>query len=95
MSDDPGGVFASDAHRRVMANLPNPDDDPLSIDELLAGRVAADDFLDVDADELSEILKDLEADGDAKKLKDGWKNTKSGFEALTGPTASDGGREHE
>jgi hypothetical protein len=33
----------------------------------------------------STILHDLEADGHAKKLKDGWKNTQSGFDVLTGP----------
>jgi hypothetical protein len=82
---DPGGAFATDTHRRVMANVPNPDDDPLSVDELLAERVAKDDYLDVDADELAETLADLEADGHAKKTKAGWKNTPAGFKALTGP----------
>ena len=32
---DPGGVFASDAHRRVMAHLPNPDDDPMPVADLI------------------------------------------------------------
>jgi hypothetical protein len=94
MTADPGGNFASDAHRRVMANLPNPDHDPVDEDALLK-RIEGDDFLDVDADELGEILADLEADGDATQLKDGWKNTKSGFAVLTGPIAEDGGRAHE
>ena len=95
MSADPGGNFASDAHRRVMGALPAPDDDPLEVEALLEGPVAADDFLDLDEAELIEILADLEADGDATLLKNGWKNTKAGFKVLTGPVASDGGRAHE
>ena len=39
---DPGGVFASDAHRRVMAHLPNPDDEPLTAADLIAGRINRD-----------------------------------------------------
>ena len=38
-----------------------------------------------DAAEVVEILGDLEADGYAKHLKSGWKNTAEGFELLTGP----------
>lgn len=83
--DDPGGVFASDAHRRVMANAPNPNEDPLSPEALLEQRIALDDYLDLSEDELTEVLKDLEADGHVKHLKNGWKNTPSGFVALTGP----------
>lgn len=90
---DPGGNFASDAHRRVQAALANPDENHLSRDEL-AERLDEDDYLDLNHDEVSDILQDLEADGDATQSKDGWKNTKSGFEVLTGPPASDGGREH-
>lgn len=81
---DPGAVFASDVHRRVMANVPNPDDEPLTVDALLGERVALDDHLDIDEDELVEVLKDLEADGHVKQTKVGWKNTPSGFDALTG-----------
>jgi hypothetical protein len=82
---DPGGVFASDTHRRVMANVPNPDDEALPVDELLAERVAKDDYLDLDARELTDALDDLEADGHVKQTKNGWKNTPAGFKALTAP----------
>jgi hypothetical protein len=82
---DPGGVFASDVHRRVQANVPNPDDEPLNVEQLLGERIAKDDHLDLTADELAEVLKDLEADGHSKQLKGGWKNTPDGFAALTGP----------
>jgi hypothetical protein len=86
---DPGGVFASDVHRRVQANVPNPGDDPLTIEELLAQRIAKDEYLDIDESELIEVLEDLEANGHSKQLKDGWKNTPAGFAALTGPPAED------
>lgn len=85
---DPGNVFASDAHRRVMAHLPNPDDDPVAVEELIAERINSDPHTlgHFDgADEVTEVLKDLEADGHAKELKHGWKNTPAGFDALTGP----------
>lgn len=69
-----------------MSNLPNPDDDPQDVPTLLAGRVAADDFLPLDDEnDLDDVLRDLEADGHAKELKNGWKNTADGFKLLTGP----------
>ncbi len=95
MTADPGGNFASDEHRRVQAALANPDEPHLSLDEVVA-RVDQDTELDLSLEEVAEILADLEADGDATQSKDGgWKNTKAGFEVLTGPIASDGGRSHE
>jgi hypothetical protein len=45
MSDYPpdlGGAFASDAHRRVMAHLPNPDDDPITVEDLITKRINRD-----------------------------------------------------
>lgn len=82
---DPARVFASDAHRRVMANLPNPDDDPLSVEGILNERVAKDDHLDLDEEPLVDILSDLEADGDAAEYQGEWNNTYAGFAKLTGP----------
>lgn len=85
---DPGGRFASDAHRRVMAHLPNPDDDPMSVEDLITERINKDPHTlthFASAGEVADVLADLEADGHAKKLKDGWKNTPDGFEALSGP----------
>lgn len=77
---DPGGDFASDAHRRVMAAVPTAEDE-LTVEE----RFAGDTELELSDDELQEVLKDLEADGHVKNLKDGWRQTKSGHELLTGP----------
>lgn len=85
---DPGGRFVSDAHRRVMAHLPNPDDDPMPVEDLIVERINRDPHTLAhfsSAGEVADILEDLEADGHAKKLKDGWKNTPAGFETLTGP----------
>lgn len=85
---DPGGIFASDAHRRVMANLPNPDGDPMSVEELIRDRINEDDFALAhlqSIEEVEDVLADLEADGFASESQKGWKNTKAGFEALTGP----------
>lgn len=86
---DPGGWFASDEHRRVMAAVPPPGDEPQEAEALLEGRIVSDDFLDLDADELDEILLDLEADGHVKQLKKGWRLTASGFKVLTGPNKED------
>jgi hypothetical protein len=87
-SADPGGRFASDAHRRVMAHLPNPDDDPITVEDLIRLRINRDPHTlahFTSADEVSAVLSDLEADGHAKHLKAGWKNTADGFDLLTGP----------
>lgn len=87
-SSDPGGVFASDAHRRVMAHLPNPDDDPISVEDLILDRINQDPHTlghFEDASQVLEVLTDLERDGHAKRLKSGWRNTPDGFDALTGP----------
>lgn len=90
---DPGGNFASDVHRRVLAHLPVPGESAVSLDDLVV-RLNADAVLEVGHDETGEVLKDLEADGDATQSKSGWKQTKAGHSALTGPIADDGGRRH-
>lgn len=90
---DPGENFASDAHRRVMAVLANPDQERISF-QVVAERLEEDDHFDLDQEEIAEILSDLEAQGDANKTDEGWQNTEVGFEALTGPPASDGGRNY-
>lgn len=77
---DPAGDFASDAHRRVLAAVPGPDDE-LSVEE----RAAGDTELDLSPEELEDVLKDLEADGYVRRLKNGWRHTKGGHDLLTGP----------
>ena len=85
---DPGGTFASDAHRRVMAHLPNPDDEPITVDDLILERINRDSHTllhFVTGDEVLEVLGDLEVDGHAEQPNAGWRNTQSGFDLLTGP----------
>jgi len=77
-----------------MAHLPNPDDDPVTVEDLIVERINHDPHTLThltDATEVVDILEDLEADGHAKQLKNGWKNTSDGFDALTGPPNEDGG----
>lgn len=83
---DPGGVFATDTHRRVLAALSHPDM-TWDEDELLE-RVGSNEWTQIgsnESGELKSILSDLESDGDAKKNKDGWKMTKAGLDKLGAP----------
>lgn len=99
---DPGGIFASDTHRRVLAHLPVPGDGPMVVNSTemlrprelrrvsLAHRISSDAHHGLQhVDELAEVLADLEADGHAEQSKDGWKMTRAGFDALTGPIAEE------
>lgn len=92
---DPGGVFESDAHRRVLGHLPLPGDDPIALYDpdaerpsrvSLFHRMVPDVGTDfADSDELAEVLADLEADGYAASTAAGWKQTKKGHDALKAP----------
>lgn len=89
---DPGGNFASDAHRRIMAHLPNPDDTPITLEELIQHRVNRDPYTlthFTSAVEILGVLHDLEDDGHAEELETGWQNTPAGFDTLTGPPTSE------
>ena len=82
---DPGGVFESDAHRRVLGHL--PPDEKWALEDL-AARLDPDEHTPITADEVDDlegILLDLEAEGYVGQTKDGWKVTKSGQEALNAP----------
>ncbi len=95
---DPGGVFASDTHRRVLAHLPLPDADPMVVydDSSSDVRTLRRSSLwhrlqpDVgtsfdDPAEVADVLADLEAEGFCSQTKAGWKMTKKGLEALNAP----------
>lgn len=84
ISADPAGDFASDAHRRVLAAVPDG-----TTDLTLQERVDGDDELDLSLEDVDEILKDLEADGHVKQTKTGWSHTKDGHGLLTGPPKSE------
>jgi hypothetical protein len=78
---DPGGGFASDAHRRVMAHLPNPDDDPSRSRSLIADRINRDPHALAHfghASQVVEVLDELEADGHAKELKAAGRTRRTG-----------------
>lgn len=96
---DPGGVFDSDTHRRVLGHLPLPGTDPMPTrgpagrkahTRSLGHRLSADAHHRIQTvDELEEVLKDLEADGYAGQTKAGWKMTKAGLDKLNGPNANE------
>jgi hypothetical protein len=86
----------------VLGHLPVPDDDHMQLNSTemlrprqlrkvsLAHRISDDPHHGLESvDELAEVLDDLEADGYVSKSKDGWKMTKKGFDALTGPIAEE------
>lgn len=86
---DPGGVFASDYHRRVAAHLPLPGTETITVADLLE-RVVADAYNgigDNDDEALRRILDDLSEAGYAKYLDGtaGWRLLKAGLDALSGP----------
>lgn len=91
--DDPGGNFASDTHRRVLAHLPTPGADATDVESFVQ-RLGGDTELNLGFDETGEVLADLEADGDASQSDGGWTQTDAGAEVLNGPIATDGGRSH-
>jgi hypothetical protein len=78
---DPGGVFASDTHRRVLGSLFKVGPS-WPVEDLMA-RINNDQHTKVDdTEELSEVLKDLEADGYVSEKQDGWGMTAAGLKAL-------------
>jgi hypothetical protein len=103
MKPDPGGIFASDVHRRVLAHLTTPDAEtgwqPLPLVLRLSGDfdtpippVDANGIADLPAgqSQVEEILAELKAEGFAVRHKgDVWQMTQKGFGALTGPIANE------
>lgn len=81
---DPGQVFDSDAHRRVLCVVASPDESPVGT-SVLTERIQADEHCHVDsAEELAEYLKDLESTGDIAQTGDGaWVTTEHGWDRLT------------
>lgn len=98
---DPGAVFASDVHRRVLGHLALPSDDFGWTAVALVARLQPDagvpfpaggrvfDF-DAEADRLTAVLTDLADGGYAREYASGaWRMTKAGLEALTGPNGNE------
>jgi hypothetical protein len=103
MRPDPGGNFASDTHRRVLAHLTPPDAEfgwqPLPLLLRLnsdadtpfppIGEAGLADF-DAGQEQLGEVLKDLRKEGLAVCHKGGiWQMTEKGFDLLAGPIANE------
>lgn len=85
---DPGGIFASDAHRHVLGHLPTPDSEYGWSNEVLALRLHP--SLSVYGGEFLPILADLEAAGFVEEpVPSAWRMTQKGYEAITGPIANE------
>ncbi len=99
---DPGGVFASDTHRRVLGHLPLPTNEPVALfnDEgtprqqrrnSLFHRVADDVHTPVDTqEELAAVLAELEASGYVTQTDAGWVMTQEGLVAITSEVVVNG-----
>lgn len=89
---DPGGHFASDAHRRVLGALSTPEEDYGWSAVALTARLEPDEHTPNDTD-VEAILGELKADGYAKSVKvkgtDVFTMTAKGFDLLTGPIADE------
>lgn len=93
---DPGWVFESDAHRRTLGHLPLPGEPAMAVAlegtdvrtlrrTSLVHRMEPDQWTDLDAAALTEILADLEAAGYAAQADGGWAMTQAGLDALNAP----------
>jgi len=82
---DPGQVFPTDSHRRVLAYLPQPGEDAQST-PALCERIAEDANVPFeDLETLRRILTDLATSGDAEEVESGyWRLAADGFDRLNG-----------
>jgi hypothetical protein len=79
--DDPGGVFASDAHRRVLGHLPTPDE-PRTSRDLLIVRINEDGQNPLsDPGDIDNVVVDL-ANEDYLDNDLGLRMTAAGYKAL-------------
>jgi hypothetical protein len=71
-----------------MAHLPNPDDDPISVEDLIVERINRDvHTLDHFESPMrwSRCSRISRPTGTRRSSRSGWKNTPDGFDLLTGP----------
>lgn len=88
---DPGGVFASDTHRRVLGHVPDPGDPPMELHPL-GHHISPDPKHGLGhVDELEVVLRELEADDYCVYGEGGWVMTDEGLEALRAPAPEDDG----
>jgi hypothetical protein len=84
---DPGGVFASDTHRRTLGHLTA---DPMTVEDLFH-RMRPDVGTDhADTTEVEAVLADLEADGYVEQTDGGWRMTAMGLDALNAEVVING-----
>ena len=77
---DPGGNFDSDTHRRVLAYVWN--DEAQEFGDL-AQKIGEDPYHELaSVTDLTDVLKDLEAEGYVSESQKGWKRTKKGLEEI-------------
>jgi hypothetical protein len=82
---DPGGVFDSDTHRRVLAHVPLPGDPPSALHPL-GVRISPDRHHGLShVDELEAVLGELEASGYLSREDGHFVMTDAGLEALQAP----------
>jgi hypothetical protein len=82
---DPGGVFESDTHRRVLSHVPDPPHSPMTLHPL-GVRIQPDRHHGLShVNELEEVLGALEACGYVAQDEGGFITTDAGLEALCAP----------
>lgn len=84
---DPGNIFESDYHRRLLAHLPKPDEDPMAVDSLFYRMLRDEGFPEEGLEELIQtILSDLVNGDHAESAGDGgFRMTETGLNDLNGP----------
>ncbi|HEV2790116.1 MAG TPA: hypothetical protein VGV69_02310 [Solirubrobacterales bacterium] len=86
---DPGGIFASDVHRRTAGHLPQPEEEPISTAALLA-RLDPDASTPVgDELTLTQVLESLAKAGQIEGADGLWRQTTKGHSDLCGPIADE------
>lgn len=84
--NDPGGIFPSDVHRRVLGHLSVPSDSYGWSASQLVDRMRQDASTWFEtAEQVQVFLDELEQSGDAHQTSAGWQMTQQGFDRLTGP----------
>lgn len=84
---DPGNIFPSDYHRRVLGHLPNPDEDGMDVASL-EHRLATDGATDITAEQFTAVLASLKDDDYLEVVSEEpevLRQSELGHEKLTGP----------
>lgn len=82
---DPGGIFDSDTHRRVLAHILEPGEEPISVENLLARMLSDGPTQFTDIEELRQVCDELVDDGDAERVEGDYLMTSQGLQKLNDP----------